>query len=368
VKLVIVATHPIQHFCPQYRSLAALPGVDVLVVFDSLQGVESYFDDGFATEVSWGRGLLDGYEHTTLTSQNLDTLLNQVDPDWLVVYGYASPVARKTWAWALRHPRTKFAYIADSEQRHRQPPSLRSRAKSVFLSALFRRVDAFLTVGDANEEYYRSHLVGPSKLIRMHFPIDPTLEFSEDAGKQHRERLGIAPDALVVLNVGKFEQRKRQADAIEACRDAPGVHLLLAGSGSELDNCRARADGMSNVTFLGFQAPEDLASYYALADVYVHPSEFDPHPLSVSEAAAAGCALVVSDAIGSWGATDDVIPGETGLVYSVADVDGLAESIKRLEDDRERCRTMGQRAQETSVRYQKRAHGGFVADLLRMPN
>lgn len=362
--MVVAATHPIQHFCPQYASLSAVPGVDLTVVFHSLRGVESYHDEGFGAEVTWGAHLLDGYDSVHLAGSSLGRELARLSPDWLVIYGYASPMARHAWWWAMRNPKTKVAYVADSEFRHRAPTSLASRVKRVGLRLLFRRVTTFLTVGTANEDYYRVHGVPEEKLVRMNFPIDPSLNFDPRRAAELREELGIAPDAMVILNVGKFEARKRQQVLIEATADLPGIHLLLAGTGAELDACREAAAGRHDVTFLGFVAPEDLAPCYALADVYVHPSTYDPHPLAVSEAAAAGCVCVVSDKTGSWGQLDDVVPGRTGVVVPSNDVKAWTQALSDLADDRPRAAAMGEAARKDSAVHQDRAHGGFIGDLV----
>lgn len=366
MKLVIVATHPIQHFCPQYRSLASLPGVELTVVFHSLMGVEAYRDPGFDADISWGKGLLEGFEYQVLQDgQRLGKVLNQLSPDCVIVYGYTSPIARKTWVWALKHPSKKVAYISDSEFRHDVPKTLKNRVKFAIVLALFRRVNAFLTVGDANEEYYAAHRVDPSRLVRMHFPIDPALPAtSTAAAPDRRAELEIAENTLVVLNVGKFLPMKRQKDLIDAIKLVPDAHLVLAGSGVHLDECKRAAAGLDNVTFLGFQQPKDLAAYYSMSDVYVHPSTYDPHPLAVSEAAAAGLALVVSDKTGSWGASDDVIPDETGYVVPAGDIAAIAKVLQKFVFDRELATTMGGRAHENSRGFQAIAHGGFI-DALR---
>src|SRR4051812_46365907 len=104
LRVVIVVSHPIQHFCPQYRSLAAHPGIDLTVIFASLKGSEGYFDGDFGEQISWGTDLLKGFEWIALDdSTSLSSAISAKAPDWLIVYGYGSPIARSGWRWALRH-------------------------------------------------------------------------------------------------------------------------------------------------------------------------------------------------------------------------------------------------------------------------
>ena len=67
LRLAVVVSHPIQHFAPWHRELAAVPGIELKVFFCRNRGAASYFDEGFGTEVKWDIPLLDGYEFEFLT-------------------------------------------------------------------------------------------------------------------------------------------------------------------------------------------------------------------------------------------------------------------------------------------------------------
>jgi glycosyltransferase involved in cell wall biosynthesis len=85
----------------------------------------------------------------------------------------------------------------------------------------------------------------------------------------------------------------------------------------------------------GFIGVEQLPEFYSMADLYVHPSSHDPHPLAISEALYCGLPAIVSDRIGSTGITDDVQIGRNGWVYPNGDEDQLSRILARLIDDPE---------------------------------
>ena len=114
------------------------------------------------------------------------------------------------------------------------------------------------------------------------------------------------------------------------------------------------------MTLPGFVHPSELPPLYSSADVYAHVSDMDPHPLAVSEAAAGSCALLVSEAVGSWGASDDVRPGETGEVVPTGDTHELERILRRFVDDRTATRDMGSRARSCAEEHQHLAHGAFL--------
>ncbi|GAA5147577.1 hypothetical protein GCM10023340_20200 [Nocardioides marinquilinus] len=367
MKLVVLVSHPIQHFCPQYRSLAERSDVDLTVVFGSLKGAEPYHDAGFGRQVSWGAGLLEGFDwRIAPNNRAVASALDDLAPDHLVIYGYAEPISRAAWRWAWRRD-VSIAYVADSEDRHDAAKGLREPLKALVIRRLFRRVSTFLSVGDANEEYYLARGVPQDRIVRMHFPISPAMLGRDEAQTELRAELGVHPEALVVLNVGKFETRKRQRDLVETARrfTPRDLHLLMAGSGDELEACRELAADAPNITFLGFVPPGGLVQLYRGSDVYAHVSSYDPHPLAVSEAAASGCALVVADTTGSWGTHDDVAPYETGLVVRCGQIDELAAALGALAANRPWAAAMGTAARARAERFQRRSHGGFIDDLAR---
>jgi glycosyltransferase involved in cell wall biosynthesis len=212
-----------------------------------------------------------------------------------------------------------------------QPPARRRHRLAV------RGVDRFIAVSHDTGERLRTWLSGSARVTVVHNGISLD-RFSSDASDVH-SHARTTPSRGVVLAVGRLVQRKGYHHLLDAAVRLPGVRILLAGEGPErfaLEE-RARALGVSGrVEFLGHR--EDVPELLSSCDVFVLPSLFEGHPLSVLEAMAAGRPVVATD---SGGTREAVVHGETGLLVPAGDPAALAEAILSMLTDPARARRMG---------------------------
>lgn len=385
LRVAICVSHPVVYFCALYASLAADPRFDVTAVFSTRTGTAAYHDAEFAAVVDPGLGpLLARFPHRFLLDtadlaregelgwRALSTTLDALDPDVVVVYGFNHRVSRFGLVWAgLR--RRPLVYLSDSEDRGvRTTPRAVTALKRSLASLVLRRPDRLFAVGDANEAFYRRRHVPSQRIVRVPFPIDREA-FTDVDGRaaQRAEELrrehGIE-DALVVLSSGKLIARKRQIDLVAAvARSArrDRTALVLLGTGPDEDTLREAAARLGvRLVLPGFVRPAELLPWYRSADVYAHVSDFDPHPLAVSEAIHSGLPVIASDRIGSWGPTDDVVPGLNGLVVPTGDVGALAAALDALLGDDERRAVMAAASRVRGHDLQAAAYEGFADELV----
>jgi glycosyltransferase involved in cell wall biosynthesis len=350
-KIAIIISHPIQHFCPQYVSYARAIDFEIKVFFASKLGLDAYTDKDFGQTLAWENLNLDRFPHLFLNNgatlpvdSNLDALdleneLLNYNPDVLIVNGYFQKYQRRAYSWAKRHKKKLF-YISDSENRQKRS-FLKQLIKKVYLYSYFKKMDAFLSVGNANELFYKNNGVSPSKMIRVPFPVD--IELYEESYKNRaslrnlcRNRMGISDDETVISVVGKLIDFKSQGHLIDAFKkiETPMV-LMIIGSGPDFEVLSEKSKSVKNhkIFFPGFVKPNDLPMYYAATDIYVHPAMIEPHSLAVSEAIYMGCPIILSDRCGSWGDNDDVQIDKNGLVYPWGNIDLLTEKIIQLAND-----------------------------------
>lgn len=372
-RIAIVMSHPIQHLCPQFVSLARSRLWEIRVLFASSAGAKPYFDKDFGREVLWA-GLELSFDHRFLNrgrdvaigrsidAPELDAELEAFDPDAVLVYGYGKRLHRRAYAWARRNGKA-IIYQADSELRHSRH-LLKRALKRLFLPRYFRHVDAFLTVGDANERYLEYYGADARRFVRSGFPID-TQHFAQAYERRHalaesvRAKHALTEDEIVLCVVGKLIDMKAQAHVIEALRilDTSDLRLVLLVVGSGPDEVRlkelAQTVKAHRIIFSGFINVDELPAYYASAHIYVHPSRADAHSLSISEAIFMGCPLIVSDKCGSWGSMDDLRPGFNGLIFPTGDPQALAEVIMRLARHRELREWFGANSRTIAIASQE---------------
>jgi glycosyltransferase involved in cell wall biosynthesis len=344
MKLAIVCTHPVQYYAPVFRALSDWPSLEVRVFYGWKGATENTTDRGFGQSFSWDIPLLEGYDYEFVPNQSADPgthhrkgidcpSMNQRIAAWgaeaLLVYG---------WCWqahltAMRHFQGSIpvTFRGDSTLLG-EPNGWRKIARRLALRWIYRNVDTTFYVGTRNRDYFLAHGVAPQKLCFAPHSIDND-RFSaiEDpsAVASWKQELGIAPDALVTLFVGKLEEQKGPGDLLTAFLSNPPDtrgHLIFAGSGP-LENS-LRENATPDVHFIGFQNQSRMPIVYRLANTICLPSYNETWGLSINEAMACGCMVITSDQVGC--AVDLVQDGINGWQFPVGSTSSLAQVLNRV--------------------------------------
>ena len=164
-----------------------------------------------------------------------------------------------------------------------------------------------------------------------------------------RYQFGIPAQAPVLLFVGRLTSDKGIPELVRAFlklgNQFPDLHLLLAGCFEDEDplpvDTRKSLETHPRVVFAG--PVQDIATYYAIADVVVLPSHREGLPTVILEAQAAGKPVVGASVTGI---VDVVVDGETGLLFPVGDVPALIETLARLITDKTLASKLGRAGQD----------------------
>ncbi|MCX6676342.1 MAG: glycosyltransferase family 4 protein [Methanothrix sp.] len=177
---------------------------------------------------------------------------------------------------------------------------------------------------------------------------DPTILASQ------RERYGFAEDDIIILFVGRLEPVKGVKELFSAMPQVLAVHakvkLLVVGRGS-LEAWAAeevQRQGKSYVTLVtDFLDAEEKMHTYALADLCVFPSIYEPFGIVALEAAAMGKAAVVG-AAGTSGLAEIVknpaTMRPTGVHVNARDPRDIAWGINLALEDLDRLKSWGKNA------------------------
>lgn len=376
-KLAIITSHPIQYYAPWFRALAQDPQLAIRVFYLWDFGITPQADPGFQKSIQWDIPLLTGYDYEQVPNSSKrpgtshfwglqnPLLLQQVrqyapDAVLLMNYNYAS-LYHFLWHW---HD-TPILFRGDS---HRILPTTGAKAwaRQQWITQVYRRFDAILYVGKANYEYFRSHQVPVDRLFFSPHAIEndrffAASEIAKQQAQDWKQSLGIPKNHQVVLFAGKFIDKKRPLDLLQAFLQAqlPLVSLLFVGSGQLEAELRAQAASHPHIYFAPFQNQSFMPRTYAIADLFVLPSygSGETWGLAVNEAMCLAKPILVSDHVGC--AADLVRSEQNGLIFAAGDVAALTQSMRQAFRDRSQLLRWGQtsRAMITQYGYEQTTQG-----------
>ena len=155
-------------------------------------------------------------------------------------------------------------------------------------------------------------------------------------------------ETVVALYVGRLAAEKNMrlfVDSIRAARQQrPDLHAVIVGDGPM--GKRLRADN-PDFHFAGMRTGEDLAAYYASADLFVFPSLSETFGNVTMEALASGLAVVAFDYAA---AREQIVHGHNGLVAPCDDEAAFRKHVLRLAVSPDDLRKLRQRARQTAER------------------
>jgi glycosyltransferase involved in cell wall biosynthesis len=263
-----------------------------------------------------------------------------------------------------------------------------SRLKNLYWLRSFRAVDC--TVVSTEEMQVTLRQAGYKGPVRVIPNGVDTQRFrppaSVDERKALRLRLGIPPDAEVIVFVGGYLIHRKGVDLLAASWHSVAskrrlAHLLLVGPTYDslrpgddqstlgahrsflggVRNSLSTSGAMDRVTFTG--AVDNVEDYLRAADVFVFPSRREGMPNVVLEAYATGVPSVLCPFIGM--SREFGIPG-THYLHAEHDAADIAERILELLASGSMRVTLGNRAREWVLdRFRTESSVDAYCDLYR---
>ncbi len=348
LRIGILTTHPIQYQVPWFRLLSAQPDIDVEVLYCVMPDAAQQ-GEGFGVEFTWDIPLLDGYSYRVLENVSSHPSVTQFggcdtpsifrivrDESWdaFIVNGWVAKSCLQLLA-ACRLYRVPCIVRGEANL-------LRTRElwKQLIQRTLVHQYTAFLSIGKANEAFYRRYGVHAERIFNTPYCVEnerflAQAERITPQRSQLRSKFGLSTDIFTFLYCGKFVAKKRPLDLLHALvevRKAGGtdVQLLMVGDGELRSACEALVIKEDlPVKFSGFLNQKEIIGAYAVSDCLLLPSDHgETWGLVVNEAMACGVPAIVSDQVGCH--LDLIQPGETGYVYPTGDVHQLASYLAYL--------------------------------------
>ena len=232
-----------------------------------------------------------------------------------------------------------------------------------------RRLDGGIAVSPAARRYVSEAFPGDYKIIPNGIDVD---HFARSGGPWPQYQDGKTN----ILFVGRLEKRKGLKYLLDAYSrlkwDLPNIRLLVVGPGTPDRDCYRiiGARALQDVVFVGPVSYDDLARYYATADIFCSPAAgAESFGIVLLEAMAASKPIVASDIEGYAGT---ITHGQEGLLFPRRDADGLARALKLLIENPELAHRLGQRGHQIVQRYRWEVVASeiedFYEDCLRSAN
>jgi 1,2-diacylglycerol 3-alpha-glucosyltransferase len=166
-----------------------------------------------------------------------------------------------------------------------------------------------------------------------------------------RKKHNIRSDQKVILNLGRLDQEKNLdflSDIVfEILQKSDEYIFMLVGEGSSVEDIKDQAKRqkvIDKVVFTGLVDQKNVQDYYRAADVFVCASETETQGMTITEAKAAGLAIVALDATGI---SDQIEDQDTGFLIKNSKEDFKTKLEMILTDDQKR-EEVGKRARESA--------------------
>ncbi|MGV0023373.1 glycosyltransferase [Phormidesmis priestleyi] len=202
------------------------------------------------------------------------------------------------------------------------------------------RVDAHVAVGEASsrkmEDFYA---LGRQSVISIPNGVP---DLGEPEPLPQRE-------PMTVGSIGRLDAMKAHDILLRAIAQVENTQVVILGEGDQrrsLEQLAAELGISDRVTLPGWV--ENPRNYLPKFDVVALPSRSEGFPLAMVEAMLAAIP-VIATRVGSM--PEAIIAGETGMLIEKNDIDGLANSLRRLRDDPLLRIQLGQQARKKAVSH-----------------
>ncbi|MCB9079759.1 MAG: glycosyltransferase family 4 protein [Anaerolineaceae bacterium] len=253
-----------------------------------------------------------------------------------------------TW-WFLMLASAQTTTVGTFHAYHEQPHWLYRLGRPLF-KRLFAKLDSLIAVSPPARQFAGGMFPGNYRIIpngidlrRFGRPMPPL-------PSKPKQKINL-------LFVGRLDPRKGFAVLFEAfCRlqtHYPHLKLQVIGPVAlgtmRMYRHMAQARGITGLEFIGYIAPDRLPDFYHQADIFCAPSlGCESFGIVLLEAMAAGLPIVASDITGYRSL---LTSGQEGLLVPPGQPDSLTSALRRLIDQPDLRRRLGQSGQAKAAHF-----------------
>jgi glycosyltransferase involved in cell wall biosynthesis len=197
---------------------------------------------------------------------------------------------------------------------------------------LLKRFHAIIAVSSAVKDDMLYAGIDEDKITIIANGIDPDNYISSSDTSEIKSTLGIPQDKIVVGTLGSLTVEKGIDIGLKAFakvkNKAPiGLHLLIVGSGEEMEALKALTKDLglcNSVTFAGRR--DDVSKVLSVMDIFMLPSLNEGLPMALLEAMASESAIVAT----SVGDVPKVVTPNCGLLVEPGNAEALSNALLKM--------------------------------------
>ncbi len=219
------------------------------------------------------------------------------------------------------------------------------KAKYLFKKHFISSASLWLSTGKETTGYL-THYGAKADKCRV-FPftslldedIEKAKEIALNRKEELREKLNIK-EKLAVISVGQFIHRKGFDTLIKCAAELDrqiGVYIIGGNPTGEYIKLKEDLNAV-NVHFAGFKSKEELAEYYAAADIFAFPTREDIWGLVINEAMAYGLPVITTEQCMAGKVL--VENGVNGYIVQADDVQALVAAVNNLAENPQTAQSM----------------------------
>lgn len=246
----------------------------------------------------------------------------------------------------------RFAGIVVVERRNNSAKRLISRIGWIDLIISKIAIDKIIAVSNAIREDLIGKGIDSKKIVTIYNGVSLNEYNTSINNDQKKSELGIDLNKKIVSVVGRLTEQKGHIVFLEAVKEVTNLyndtHFLIVGEGpleSKLKKFCKKMDIENYVSFLGFR--EDIENIYAITDIVVLPSLWEPLANVALEAMAAKKPLIATEVDGM---AEAIIHNQTGVLVPAGNSRALSNAITELLSNKEKMLRLSQNGYDCIVK------------------
>lgn len=228
----------------------------------------------------------------------------------------------------------------------------------IFEKRMLQRAKRIIAVSDFTRKelhhYYEHRYDNKVRVIHNGIDVD---KFKPPVDKrQAKLAIGLNPDEIMILSVGRLYARKGLFTLIESMPEVikrfRNAKFIISGKGqsNEMQKLLAHATSLGireNIVFTGYTPDEKLPGLYQAADVFAFSTYYEHHPFAVLEALSSQLPVVTTNV---GGIPETITDGKDGFMCHPFNSQEFSERILYLLEHRGAATEMGFQARWTMLK------------------